>query len=289
VIDMKYAFNFLATCLLLATAAPAFAHILRERNFDFTGDYLAPLDALEAILMQEPVPAPAASEPVVTAPSTGSSTGGLPTGPEIELLNTYNKAGVQNGNPTTPDFTLTVPTLITHIQTYHWNNQKGTTAPGRIGLSGSDMWQATGREGMFNTPNAEWVVTPNIILQPGYYAVVDDDPATWSINSGSGGFGFAIVRGIEVAASTPPPDDLLTERQALEKLGIVTPFTAWVKAVRAAGNRPIYEVVKNPSGVCDRYECDWCFRFSEDLTSHQSYFATYCVNAKSGNVEQEND
>ncbi len=107
-----------------------------------------------------------------------------------EIFSNHNIRAVQNLKTTT--FKLTRPMFITSIETYHWNDQKGTP-PGKIGIRGVGLWQAKGSPGMHNTPNAYWTVHPNIRLEPGIYAITDSDPATWSQNSGSGGLGFVKV------------------------------------------------------------------------------------------------
>jgi len=121
-----------------------------------------------------------------------------------EIFSNHNIRAVQNLKTTT--FKITRPMFITSIETYHWNDQKGKP-PGKIGIRGVGSWQATGRPGMHNTPNAYWTVYPNIKLEPGVYAITDSDPATWSQNSGSEGFGFVRVfgRSIETTSSTPVP------------------------------------------------------------------------------------
>lgn len=81
------------------------------------------------------------------------------------IFSNRNKGGVRNLR--TPAFSITVPTIITRINTYHWNGGKGTPEPGRIGIRGVGSWAATGSPGMQRTPNAEWTVHPNVTLQPG--------------------------------------------------------------------------------------------------------------------------
>jgi len=108
------------------------------------------------------------------------------------IFSNTNKNVVHNLKTTT--FQLTSPMFITRIDTYHWNDQKGSP-PGKIGIRGVGVWQAKGWPGMHNTPNANWTVYPNIRLEPGIYSITDSDPATWSQNSGSGGFGFVEVFG----------------------------------------------------------------------------------------------
>ena len=46
-----------------------------------------------------------------------------------------------------PSFTINTPTLITRINTYHWNNGKGKSKPGKIGLKGVGKWKAQGLPG----------------------------------------------------------------------------------------------------------------------------------------------
>lgn len=89
---------------------------------------------------------------------------------------------------------------ITFIETYHWNNREGKT-PGTIGLRHEDgtvygPWQATGRKGQANVPNAYWFVEPGASIKPGRYTVVDSDPATWSHNDNSNSYGFVTVKGV---------------------------------------------------------------------------------------------
>jgi uncharacterized Zn-binding protein involved in type VI secretion len=117
---------------------------------------------------------------------------------EEEFFNNWNIAGVYNGG-SNPTVTIKEPAKITTIQTYHWNNARGT-APGTVGLRASDgkmygPWQASGTPGQGGVPNANWIVKPNVVLPAGTYTVVDSNPGTWSQNGGSGGKGFVFVRG----------------------------------------------------------------------------------------------
>ncbi|MBF0287397.1 MAG: WSC domain-containing protein [SAR324 cluster bacterium] len=114
---------------------------------------------------------------------------------ETQVYSNRNKSTVQNLNIRLPTFTINQPMIITRINTYHWNNGRGTSQPGQIGIKGAGSWQAKGSPGMRNTPNAEWQAFPNIQLNPGTYTIVDSDPATWSQNSGSQGLGFVAIYG----------------------------------------------------------------------------------------------
>ena len=88
------------------------------------------------------------------------------------------------------------PLVITLIRTYHWNDGKGTSAAGMIGLQDDARgmtigpWQAKGEPETGGVPNAYWVAEPNIELPPGEYVVVDSDPATWSWNEETQGRGI---------------------------------------------------------------------------------------------------
>lgn len=116
---------------------------------------------------------------------------------------------VYNG-PTRPTrFALQRATVITAISDYHWNNARGAR-PGTIGLrdQGGKLygpWPASGSPGMYNVPNANWTVTPNIRLEPGEYTVVDSDNATWSQNDQSANAGMTTVKGYQAGPSPPPP------------------------------------------------------------------------------------
>ncbi|WDP86113.1 MAG: hypothetical protein HUN05_14065 [Desulfobacter sp.] len=116
---------------------------------------------------------------------------------EIKIFSNNNIATVYNLRTT--HFTLTQPMIITRIATYHWNDGKGTKAPGKIGIRGIGAWQAKGSPGMHNTRNAYWTVSPNLKLAAGTYAITDSDPATWSQNAKSQGLGIVDVFGRPVS------------------------------------------------------------------------------------------
>lgn len=242
----------LAVLFLAASFQPAGAHMLKEREFVLQPKLSDGFERMKPILerlrkLQEqagdppssPGPEPAADPAAPASPSPGVAAGttappapagakaatapqmpvsngvvGL-SGQEIEVLNTYNKATVRSGPSVSPQVTLRVPTLITQLQTYHWNNGKGTAQAGAIGIAGIGFWQAVGAPGMNNAPNAEWIARPNLVLNPGTYVIMDSDPATWATNGNANNVGFVVVRGIpiampsaQVAAPTvaaPPP------------------------------------------------------------------------------------
>ncbi|MBI4719835.1 MAG: hypothetical protein HY770_01095 [Chitinivibrionia bacterium] len=110
----------------------------------------------------------------------------------ITAVNNENGAGVMNGAPGGPSFTLSQVSELQLIRTYHWNNGRGAPL-GQIWLQGGPNnlrygpWQATAQATF-------WVVQPpRVVLPAGTYTVGDSDHATWSYNSQSGGKGFALV------------------------------------------------------------------------------------------------
>jgi len=105
-----------------------------------------------------------------------------------------NGGGVNNNPPVATTFTLAVNSLITMIQTYHWNSGMGANF-GTIKLIDAGgvvygPWTAVGAAGCGKT---FWVVTPNKVLPDGIYTIVDSDKATWSYNAQSSNKGFAKV------------------------------------------------------------------------------------------------
>lgn len=120
---------------------------------------------------------------------------------------------VDNG-PTAPTiFTINRPYMITKITTYHWNYARGKT-PGTIALRDTNgkiygPWQATGSEGQGGVKDAYWNVTPNIVLPPGTYTVIDSDPDTWAQNSESNGEGFVAISGYPIESSENGEEDMV--------------------------------------------------------------------------------
>ena len=110
-------------------------------------------------------------------------------------------SGVSNDPPNAVTFTVDWPLVVTLIRTYHWNDGRGTSTLGEIGLIDQEgttygPWEATGEIGGSGAPNAYWVVEPNIELPPGEYMVVDSDPASWSWNEETQGRGITWVYAI---------------------------------------------------------------------------------------------
>ena len=209
------------------------AHLLRDRNFDFADLFAQPSDEIGEMLKGFPnvatgsdalpdVVDPAPGHALSTLPPKNSPTPDQPqpttVGAEVEILNAYYKEGVRHGQARDTAFTLNEPMMLPHLQTYHWNGGQGTAAPGQIGLKGHGVWQAEGRSGMFDTPNAEWIATPQVILQLGSYSVVDSSPETWAHNSSSQELGFVVVRAAPLSGGSKtakPVTARLSERETL--------------------------------------------------------------------------
>ena len=119
------------------------------------------------------------------------------------LLRVNNDERVhQDSKVKTTTFNVTVPTKITYVWTYHWNNSMGKE-PGTIALKHEDgtvygPWKTTGRKGQDNVPNANWDAEPDVVIKKGRYTVVDSDPSSWSHNEQSNNHGFVIVKGIPI-------------------------------------------------------------------------------------------
>lgn len=129
--------------------------------------------------------------------ANASTAGPPPPPPQAVVRQVFkigNDAGVMNG-PTRPSvFSLDRPTLITELTDYHWNGGRGAPA-GTIMLRADDgstygPWRATLINGVY------WRTSPNVVLPPGRYTVIDSDPATWAQNGGTGGAGMSWAQGI---------------------------------------------------------------------------------------------
>lgn len=115
------------------------------------------------------------------------------------VFNNWNKAMVYNGASAKTYFYLAQQTTITRVMNYHWNSGNGNS-PGTVGIKYSNgnqagSWQAIGTSGTGGAQNVNWVVSPNVTLEPGLYEITDSQPATWSQNNGSFGCGFTMIWG----------------------------------------------------------------------------------------------
>jgi hypothetical protein len=114
------------------------------------------------------------------------------------IFDNSNTGGVAAG-ATPPTFTIARRHLITNIWSYHWNDGRGAR-PGSIGLEAGDgkqygPWQVTASSGQNGALNVNWECSPNIVIPPGTYRVIDSDPYTWSQNGASNQAGFTRVKG----------------------------------------------------------------------------------------------
>ena len=115
------------------------------------------------------------------------------------LFTNFNSGGVVNQPRAATTFSLASATVITGIQTYHWNNGRGKT-PGTVKLTSSSgksygPWQTKGIDGQGGVKGAFWQANPGASVPAGTYTIVDSDPSTWSNNSQSSFRGFALVEG----------------------------------------------------------------------------------------------
>jgi len=140
-------------------------------------------------------------------PPDGAASPGAPAdipAPRIRrLIYNGNADAVRNGGAPAV-FRFDRAYVITLIQTYHWNDGRGTAAPGTIGLKDErgreyGPFPAAGSKGQGGVPNAYWKATLNLILEPGTYTVHDSDPATWSQNAGTKGRGIVLIEGYAVS------------------------------------------------------------------------------------------
>jgi hypothetical protein len=132
----------------------------------------------------------------------------------VDIVNNWNGQAVSNcpaaGNNCALTFTLTAPTRIDQIETYHWNNGVGEK-PNQVQiilqtLSGvvKGRFPATGSPAT-NGALANWTAKIGLLLSAGQYTIIDSKPATWSQNAASGGKGFTIVSATAVPAGGLPP------------------------------------------------------------------------------------
>jgi hypothetical protein len=127
-----------------------------------------------------------------------------------DLCNNTNGNGVLNNpqNHRTP-CVISKAANITQLITYHWNNGQGAK-PGTILLFNPNTGQqwgpftASGSSGQGSAPNVNWTANVNLNVPAGSYQIIDSDPATWSWNPASGGYGFAKAEGAFTTA-TPSP------------------------------------------------------------------------------------
>jgi len=130
------------------------------------------------------------------------SIGFVPLPAQDVVMDNWNKDSVQNWPDELSMFELKESKFISYIDTYHWNDAKGSTGNqfgAYIKLKEIDSgmvygpWKAILKSGTRGAKNVHWVVYPNITIPAGIYIVHDSDPATWSNNRASNNIGFTKV------------------------------------------------------------------------------------------------
>ena len=119
----------------------------------------------------------------------------------------YRNDGNNDSNGPTEDtiFTLTEPTMITGIWTYHWNagNYEINFSQQTIQLKDTNtntvVYSGVVRVGhIWNTRNCDWIVLPNIVLPAGTYQLIDSHHESWSALNGKG---VCMVKGYSTTPS----------------------------------------------------------------------------------------
>ena len=173
------------------------------------------------------------SQPTTTTNNVAQTVEGCPSSgtPEAKVFDNGNAYGVLNQPSAPTTFSIGAAACISSIMTYHYNGGRGAPA-GQIGVRDStgrmfgpwpvsahataDAHQGGGQSGPY------WFVSPQIVLQPGTYTIVDSDQATWSHNAQNGGRGMAqlfakpVVRTAAAVTATPPAN-VVTAANAIPK------------------------------------------------------------------------
>lgn len=167
-------------------------------------DYIRTLEG--SIKQQGTVATQAPSGPPATQTGQSGASQSVSDGASGNVLfDNRNTGGVSNGPVQATVFSLQQKATVTKITTYHWNSGRGA-APGTIGLRSQSgqmygPWSASGSGGQGGVKNANWHVSPNMVVPAGTYTVVVSQPSTWSHNSQSQGRGFARIEGSVTASS----------------------------------------------------------------------------------------
>lgn len=137
---------------------------------------------------------------VPIATTTPSDTSVIKRSPVVTIFNNGNVYRVFNKPTGMTSVTIKVPTLITNLMNYHWNDGRGQD-PGQITLMRQDgltygPFKTHGSLGQGGVPNAYWLCEPNVVVKPGIYAVLDSDVDTWAQNDPSGRCGICDIKGV---------------------------------------------------------------------------------------------
>ena len=128
---------------------------------------------------------------------------------KVNFFNNWNIDAVE----VTPErrrpalFHITQPYIITDIRNYHYNKGQGSEGtrlakvgpagelPATIGLRHKDGTEFGPWVVSLSENKRDWSCTPNIVLPPGEYEIIDFDSDTWSLNQQSRYVGMSIVWG----------------------------------------------------------------------------------------------
>ncbi len=211
-----------------------------------------------------------------------------------DLFNNTNTAAVRNGGAIPPQFLLNVPTRITQVVTYHWNDGRGAM-PGNISLRHDASGQlfrfaATGTAGFRGAPNVNWVANVSVNVPAGFYTVLDSDRFTWSNNAQSAGQGFAIVRGFALPpqplppiGSPPNPRTAPPTDRGSNNPDACSPLIPVASMPSVAPNL-LQQTVSDPIGGADTD--DWyCINVTGPNGSQQSRGVTFVLSGFAGNVQ----
>ena len=153
-----------------------------------------------------------------------------PASGETVLFKLESVQGVRNQPSQKTLFTLTSPSKITKLWTYHWNNGRGKPG-GTIALKAKNgttfgPWAVGTLAGSGGVPNAYWMAKPNVSLPPGTYEVLDSNPASWSTNSEMRDMGCAWVLGFAEANEPVQPPASTSTPQSGPGTGLPEGFSA---------------------------------------------------------------
>ena len=193
----------------------------------------------------------AATVLLVALGSVAGASGRVSVDP-TKIFDITNVDAVQNGASAPTIFTTSKPWTISQVWTYHWNDGKGSTTTGTIGLKSLTTgktygpWKTTGSPGQGGVPNAFWYTTTKIVLPAGRYKIVDSDPGTWSQNDASGHRGMGWVLATPAGGLTWPalPDALVSIASVSNGCGGGTASSA-----KRIGDTSTYLNSNNPLGT----------------------------------------
>jgi len=172
--------------------------------------------------------------------SLSKSTISVTAASETEIYNNGNLLAVLNSPVHSTTFTITGSYKVTLITDYHWNNGQGASA-GTIALKDSNgkiigTWPVNVRSKVY------WDASPNTVIGPGTYTVIDSDTSTWSQNSQSNGAGITDVKGDAITytvQSAPVNQTSQLSNTGTVSTSVTTPRTAVTLALTALVSKTV--------------------------------------------------